>query len=70
MSFGVSNSLMDLVSLQHSPAYQGTLLYPEAQQSILVRLVGKVMAQGLIPAGVWGVLTQSLTLVGVWDLPL
>ena len=56
--------------LQHFPADQGTLLYPAAQQSILVWLVGKVMTQGLISAGVWGVLTQSLTLVGVWDLPL
>ena len=61
---------MALVPLQHSPADQGTPLYPAARQSILVRLVGKVIAQGRIPAGVWGVLTQSLTLVGVWDLPL
>ena len=70
LSSGDSNSLMALVPLQHSPADQDTPLYPAARQSILVRLVGKVMAQGLIPAGVWGVLTQSLTLVGVWDLPL
>ena len=70
LSSGVSNSLMALVPLQHSPVDQGTPLYPAAWQSILVRLVGKVMAQGLITAGVWGVLTQSLTLVGVWDLPL
>ena len=70
LSSGVSNSLMALVPLQHSPVDQGTPLYPAARQSILVRLVGKVMAQGLITAGVWGVLTQSLTLVGVWDLPL
>ena len=53
---------MALLLLQHSPADQGTPLYPAARQSILVRLVGKVMAQGLIPAGVWGMLTQSLTL--------
>lgn len=57
---------MVLVPLHH----WGTPLYPAARQSILVRLVGKVMAQGLVPAGVWGVLTQSLTLVGVGDLPL
>ena len=37
---------MALVPLQHSPADQGTPLYPTARQSILVRLVGKVMAQG------------------------
>ena len=61
---------MALVPLQHSPVDQGTSLYPAARQSILVRLVGKVMAQGLIPAGVWGVLKQGLTLVGVRDLPL
>ena len=61
---------MALLLLQHSPADRGTPLYAAARQSILVRLVGKVMAQGLIPAGVWGVLTQSLTLVGVWGLPL
>ena len=61
---------MALVLLQHSPADQGTALYPAARQSILVRLVGKVMAQGLIPAGVRGMLTQSLTLIGAWDLPL
>ena len=61
---------MALVPLQHSPADQDTPLYPAPRQSILVQLVGKVIAQGLIPAGVWGVLKQSLTLVGVWDLPL
>ena len=66
---------MALVPLQHSRADQGTPLYPGARQSILVRLFGKVMAQGLIPVGVFGggagreVLTQSLILVGVWDLP-
>ena len=55
---------MALVPLQHSPADQDTPLYPAARQSILVRLVGKVMAQGgLISTGVWGVLKQSLTLV-------
>ena len=61
---------MALVLLQHSPADQGTPLYPAARQLILVWLIGKVMAQGLIPAGVWGVLTQSPTFVGVWGLPL
>ena len=51
---------MALVLLQHSPADQGTPLYPAARQLILVWLVGKVMAQGLIPAGVWrGVDTES-----------
>ena len=45
---------MALVPLQHSPADQGTPLYPGARQSILVRLFGKVMAQGLIPVGVFG----------------
>ena len=65
LSSGVLNSLMALVQLQHSPADQGTPLYPAARQSILLWLVGKVITQGLIPAGVWGVLTQSLTLVGV-----
>ena len=49
---------MALVPLQHSPADQGTPLYPAARWSILVWLVGKVITQGLIPAGVWGVLTQ------------
>ena len=57
LSSGVSNSLMALVPLQHSPADQGTPL-SAAWQSILVWLVGKVITQGLIPAGVWGVLTQ------------
>ena len=63
---------MALVPLQHSPADQGTPLYPGTLQSILVRLFGKVMVQGLIPVGVLGegVLTQSLILVGVWDLHL
>ena len=28
------------------------------------------VAQSVIPAEGWEVLTQSLTLVGVWDLPL
>ena len=45
---------MALVPLQHSRADQGTPLYPGARQSILVRLFGKVMAQGLIPVGVFG----------------
>ena len=70
LSPGVSISLMALVPLRHSPADKGTPLYPAAWQWILVWLVGKVMAQGLIPAGEWGVLTQSLTLAGVWDLAL
>ena len=52
LSSGDSNSLMALVPLQHSPADQDTPLYPAARQSILVRLVGKVMAQGLISGGV------------------
>ena len=56
---------MALVPLQNSPADQGTPLYQAARQPILVWLVGNVMTQGPIPAGEWGVLTQSLTLVGV-----
>ena len=55
LSSGDSNSLMALVPLQHSPADQDTPLYPAARQSILVRCTG---------SNFWGVLKQSLTLVG------
>ena len=50
---------MALVPLQNSPADQGTPLYQASRQPILVWLVGKVMAQGPIPAGMWEVLTQK-----------
>ena len=53
---------MSLVPLEHSPADQGTLVYPAVRQSILVWLVGNVMAQGLIPSGCGGCWH------GVWPL--